>query len=297
LGESSQLDASLYVQSILNAKSEYENILHRDLLMALRCLADDVRVDADSCQIILKRIESLYFAAETPPSLIQDISKLLGYLVGTSFQPYLEDMLEKRLPAPEGDVSNAVANAIDQMKREAISIKGKALDESTDSSLVSPTFIQEMTTEYGDINKYIDSLLAQLSHAQSEKRELAARRLSHINNLAISEPIIPKLLTQLSSNKPLVCEGAARALGQMNTAAARTDVISKLVNLLSDSDNTVRYIASQSLRNLAGYITTKESPNALKLLLQLAQSDGNLERDVGYDCLHRLLEAVKRQPL
>src|SRR5262249_55716800 len=75
--------ATRFVQTLLKARSEYEDILHRDLLLAAQCLADDVRVDAEVRRTILAQLLKVYFASTSPPALQTDIRKVYARLGGT----------------------------------------------------------------------------------------------------------------------------------------------------------------------------------------------------------------------
>jgi hypothetical protein len=83
LGDVSPFLATQFVQAILEAEDPYENILSRHLLLAARCLADDVRVEAAVRHSIVKRILTLYFAPRTPQALRSDVLATLSTFAGT----------------------------------------------------------------------------------------------------------------------------------------------------------------------------------------------------------------------
>ena len=85
LGEFSPYQATRFIWTILEMKSEYENILHRDLLMAVRCLADDIRVDAELRRTVLSQLLKVYFAPKSSPTLQDDIRQACSRLSGTIF--------------------------------------------------------------------------------------------------------------------------------------------------------------------------------------------------------------------
>src|SRR5262245_3801190 len=115
LGEFSPYQATRFIRTILEMKSEYENILHRDLLMAVRCLADDIRVDAELRRTVLSQLLKVYLAPKSPPTLQDDIrqtcSRLSGTMVGTELSKKLIEILANRRKS----IRQAAAEALEQL--------------------------------------------------------------------------------------------------------------------------------------------------------------------------------------
>lgn len=120
-GEFSQYQATRFVRSILEAGSEYEDILHRDLLLAARCLGDDIRVDPDLRRKIVASLIKLYFDQNSPDGLKEDVLKMFGRLGGTAAEPDLLDGLTRRLSNSSSDVRSAAARALGQIGEAAAS--------------------------------------------------------------------------------------------------------------------------------------------------------------------------------
>jgi predicted NACHT family NTPase len=115
LSESSQYRATRFVKTILSARSEYENILHRDSLMAARCLADDVRVDAEVRRAISGKLLKLYFDFKLPGALREDIRQVFARLRGTTVEKDVLETLIERFTDSDENVRGAAARALGQM--------------------------------------------------------------------------------------------------------------------------------------------------------------------------------------
>jgi len=104
--------ATQFVKTILSARSEYENILHRDLLMAARCLADDVRVDAEVRRAISGKLLKLYFDFKLPGALGEDIRQVFARLRGTTVEKDVLEILIERFTDSDENVRGAAAEAL-----------------------------------------------------------------------------------------------------------------------------------------------------------------------------------------
>ncbi|MCI0490545.1 MAG: HEAT repeat domain-containing protein [Blastocatellia bacterium] len=137
LGESSQYRATRFVEAISGAQSEYENILHRDLLMAARCLGDDIRVDPDLRGAVVSGLLELYFSPESPHSLKEDIRKAFAQLGNTPAEPEIVESLAKRLSDNEVSVRSGAASALGAMGERAAStdVIGALIDRLSDNNV------------------------------------------------------------------------------------------------------------------------------------------------------------------
>jgi len=71
--------ANQFVENILNAHSEYDDLLHRDLSLAARCIGDEIPVSLSLRQTIRDRLLTLW--KDPPfPRLQTEIVKTFGYL-------------------------------------------------------------------------------------------------------------------------------------------------------------------------------------------------------------------------
>lgn len=115
LGESSQYRATEFVKAILSARSEYENILHRDLLLAARCLADDVRIDAIVRRGIVEKLLKLVFAKRSPSALQEDLQQVFARLGGVSAGKDIVQALVRCLADAEWNVRQATVETFGQL--------------------------------------------------------------------------------------------------------------------------------------------------------------------------------------
>lgn len=114
-GESSQYDATQFVRHLLQAQSAYENILHRDLLMAARSLADDIRVEAELRRTILSQLLKVYFTSTSPSTLQEDIRQICSRLGDTVGGTEMAKGLSERLGHANEDVRRTAARALGQL--------------------------------------------------------------------------------------------------------------------------------------------------------------------------------------
>ncbi len=119
LGELSRYQATRFVKAILSAGSPHERLLHRDLLLAVRCLTDDVRVDAPLRQPIVSRLERTLLSAVSPPALLGDVARVMRRGEGTGF---LNDVLRRlagSLSSEKVSVRERAAEALGQIGEPA----------------------------------------------------------------------------------------------------------------------------------------------------------------------------------
>jgi HEAT repeat protein len=245
----------------LDAGSEYEDILHRDLLLAARCLGDEVRVDADLRRTILTQLLELYFNSQSPSALCEDIGKSFARLGSTAARTELLEALTKRLSATDGDIRAAAARALGRLGQVPA------------------------------IPKVFAALLQRLSDTEGSVRWAAADALGRLGQAAATPEVLTALLQCLPDTKWWVREGAADALGQLGPAAT-PEVFATLLKLLSDTDGNVRAAAAGAVGNLSAYVCSQDRSQVVKLLLPLAGNKEDRENcNTGYIALRNLLAA------
>jgi hypothetical protein len=84
LGDTNQSQATRFVRAIMESDSEYEDVLHRDLFLAARCLGDGVRVDREFRVEIVERLCKIYFDSTSARFLCEDIRKTFALLSGST---------------------------------------------------------------------------------------------------------------------------------------------------------------------------------------------------------------------
>jgi HEAT repeats/NACHT domain/HEAT repeat len=184
-GDTSQYQATRFVRAILESDDEYEDVLHRDLFLAARCLGDSVRVDRELRGEIVNRLCKLYFDSKSPWSLHEDIRKTFALLGGATACDDLVEILLERLSDADEAVRAAAAIAIGAMGENA------AREE------------------------VIVTLLERLSDANGNARAAAARALGSLGEKAAREKVIAALLERLSDAEWDMRHEAAKALGEL----------------------------------------------------------------------------------
>ncbi len=264
-GNMDQFDATQFVNAILKANSEYENVLHRDLMLAARVLGDDVRVDPDLRHLIVKRLTDLYFALQTTSALQDDLRKSFSILANSYFQDEIVEGVGKGLASSEGYVRSAAASALG------------ALGEKAASAAV------------------IDRLVELLADSERSVRDAAASALGALGEKAASGAVIDKLVGLFADDSEWdVPDAAAYALGAMGEKAASAAVIDRWVELLAASEWSVRSAAARALGVLSAKIEVDNKQAMTGLFLKLARKRGKsdrivAQRDAGYVGLRNIM--------
>ena len=234
-GEFNQYQATRFVRTILEAQSEYEDILHRDLFMAAQCLADDVRVDAELRREILSKLLKVHFDSKSPDALREDVGKVLARLGGTSIEKDMLKALTERLTARKSDVRAVAAKALGQM--------GQAV--------ATPEVLSVLLKLLADPDKYV--------------RQAAAQALGQMGQAVATPEVLSALLKLLADPDKYVRQAAAQALGQMGQAAATPEVLSTLLKRLTDPEESMRPAVARALGQMGPAAAT---PEVLSTLLK-----------------------------
>ncbi len=143
--------------------SEYEDILHRDLFLAARCLADDVPVYPELHRQIVNRLCELYFNPLSPSPLMNDIRQSFALIAGSNAADDLSEILLERIGDASGSVRSAAASALGAMGEKAAS------------------------------DQFISSLIKLLADSEWIVRSAAASALDNLSKL-VSEDAKPKII-------------------------------------------------------------------------------------------------------
>ncbi len=219
------------IQSVLDAGSEYEQWLQRDLLFAGWCLTEDPPelsvVAADWVGEILDRLVKLEVGdAERIGSKIKgEAAKILHCFCETS----VEQDVWKKLQAQ--------GNVIDHFR------------------------LLEFQAALGQEAEVINTLLSLLRDIDSAGRLMAAEVLGQLGNT--SSEIISGLLSLLDDSDFYVRSSAAEALGRLGSGNA--EVFNCLLFLLNDQELYMRLVAAEALGRLGN--RSAEVVNCLLFLL------------------------------
>ncbi len=230
------------IRSILNHKSDYEQWLHRNLLFAGSCLAENPKGlnDADESLVkdILERLVSLEVSETKIGGLRNELFKVFCSLYETEFAPQCLELLKAK------------------------------------SSKIEKDRLLKYRAELGEQETVINELIEQLSDQSlsEDVREYAAFALGRLGK--DSQEVITALLNTVSDHRILLCECAGSVLRGLGKNSQ--EVITALVNALSDpsQDEYVRAYAVNALGHLG-----KDSQEVITALLN-ALSDASLSGDV-----------------
>jgi HEAT repeat protein/energy-coupling factor transporter ATP-binding protein EcfA2 len=201
------------VEAIWKAKGPYDDILHRDLLMAARCLADDVDVSYDLRRRILDELSHLWRTTR--------YEKLR--------QETVETLVAMRGSACEGEVVRALLGAL--------------RDEDSDVRWNAAWALSELGEASDEV---IVALLGALRDEDASVRMSAAWALGELGRA--SDEVVVALLIALRDEDAGVRGSAAWALGKFGQASG--EVVGALLDALRDENAPVRWSAALALREL-----------------------------------------------
>jgi HEAT repeat protein len=324
LGEFSQYQATRFVRMILEMKSEYENILHRDLLMAVRCLADDIRVDAELRRIVLSQLLKVYFAPKSSPTLQNDLRQACSRLSGTIFGAELSKKLIQCLASRRKSMRQAAAQALGGLGAAAATpevltallhiltdpdagVRGQAAEALgrlgvAATSEVLTALLHALTDPDAGVRGQAAEALGRLGvaatpevltallHALTDPATgvWAAVGLGQLGAAAATPEVLTALLHTLTN--PATGIWATMVLGRLGAAAATPEVLTALLHALTDPDADVRGRVAEALWGLGAAAATPEVLTAL--LHALTDPDAGVRR-VAASGLQRLSGYVR----
>lgn len=209
--------ATSLLGDILQLGSECEVYLHRDLLLAGACLADDLRVQPQAAQYVLDRLLDR-IPEQGIGEAIQDIlcpmhATVYGKAVLAGLLARLEDQdwaMRGRAAETLGRIGDAgaVTGLLARLEDKDWAVRGCAA---------------EALGRIGDVGA-VSGLLARLEDEEPSVRRRAAEALGHVGGVGA----VIGLLARLESANPAVQELAAEALGRIGDVGAVTDLLVRL---------------------------------------------------------------------
>ncbi len=225
------------IQAVLNAGSEYEQWLHRDLLFAGWCLTED------------------------PPELTMVAGDFVGGILDrlVGFEVEKSDRVGSKI---RGEVAKILYCCGETTVEQAVWSKLEAQGDRIDRFR-----LLKFQAVLGQEVKVIDTLLSLLRDKSSSVRFIAARAFGQMGNN--SSEVVTALLSLLQDQDLYVRGSAARALGQMGNTSS--EVVAALLSLLQDQDLDVRSSAARALGQMGN--NSSEVVAALLSLLQDQDSE------------------------
>ena len=248
------------IESVLNAGSEYEKWLHRDLLFAGWCLTEDpmdLKTAApDLVGEILDRLVAIeiWNTERNGNRAREEASKIIHRLGGTAFQVEIWERL------------NAQAGTIDRVRlcefQASLGHEEKAIEV-----LLSLLKDNEADVRYRAVaslvklgnpsSEVMNGLLSLLKDNNSHVRSIVVESLVQLGNTSLE--VVNELLSLLKDNKAHVRSRAARSICKFEYLSQ--EGVDKLLSLLKDPPSNVRLYAAVILRQLGN-----SSPEVLNIL-------------------------------
>ncbi len=232
--------ASTAIRFILDSKSDYEQWLHRDLLFAGSCLAENPQglksADENLVNEILERLVSLEISEKTGSQVKNQLYQIFCSLYETEFALPCLKLLQ------------------DQLAVGKISFK---------------RFLNYRVELEKDKDHLVNSLLPLLSDKDSDVRYSVAEALGKLGNS--SDRVIDSLISKLSDQNSSVRYNVAQALGELGNSTDR--VIDHLISKLSDENSSsVRSNVAAALGKLG-----KQSPKVKILIIEWLEQHKDTE--------------------
>ena len=207
-------NAAKAIRVVLTNKSNYEQWLHRDLLFAGNCLAEDPKnlrsTDSGLVEDILERLVEFEVKERVGNKIREQVYQIICSLYETDFQAQVLELLKEQ------------------------------------SDLIHETRLLKYRHELGEKDQVITILLTRLKDDESVVRRSAVDALGELGNS--SETVVNALLAQMDDYHSFVCWRAAEALGELGNSSET--VINALLAGLQNDDSDVRWIPGQALGEL-----------------------------------------------
>ena len=267
------------VKRIRNADSSYEDILHRDLIIAGRCLADDIAVDESLKNEIIGSLFDLYWNGKYR-SLINNVGAILTSMVGSKCESDVEQRLIKAMGDDDSDVRSRAASALGNL--------GKSSDDVVSALLKAMGDDKEWNVRYiaadalGRIGKSSDDVVSALLKAMGDDnvnvRYIAASALGQIGKS--SGDVVSALIKAIGDNTK-VRSSVASALGKIGKSS--DDVVSALLKAMGDDNIDVRSRAASALGQIG-----KSSDDVVSALIKAMGDDNVSVRSSAASALGRI---------
>ncbi|MEM6752783.1 MAG: HEAT repeat domain-containing protein [Cyanobacteria bacterium P01_C01_bin.38] len=270
--------AARAIRKILNNGSKYEQWLHRDLLFAADCLAEDVKglngADGKLGEEILRGLVDLEVRKKEKVGfrVRREVFNILCRFYETAFEKQALELLK------------AEADKIDRVrlqnyraelgeKEEAIVVLIKLLAE--DDSGVRRSAVYALENLGKDSDTVVNALIKLLDDDDSGVRYSAANTLRKLGK--DSDTIVNALIKLLADDDSRVRSSAAYALVELGKDS--DTVVNTLVKLLAEDDSNVRSTAAYALIELG-----KDSDTVVNALVKLlAEDDSDMRLRAAYN--------------
>ncbi|MEP1061016.1 MULTISPECIES: NACHT domain-containing protein [Cyanophyceae] len=216
IAQQSPKKAARAIRKVLTANSLYEQWLHRDLLFAGRCLAEDPKGLQATDTVLISKVLNGLIALELAES------KQIGDKIRGEVLQILCSLKESVF---EAEVLQRLKDRVDRIDHKRL---------------------QKYQADLGEVEVVVSNLMASLNSEDYLVRASAAKDLGSLGNA--SESIVQSLLALLNDENSFVCLSAANALRNLDYVT--NPVINALLALLKDEDSFVFLRAANALSKM-----------------------------------------------
>ncbi|QSJ18522.1 HEAT repeat domain-containing protein [Nostoc sp. UHCC 0702] len=267
------------IEAILQQETPYEEWLHRNLLFAGTCLAEDLELsDSKLITDILQRLVKLEVSDKqrVGDKVKSQVFQILCNLNETKFQAQALQLLKASADlinktrlleylAALGEEEEALRELLALLKDESEIVRYSAVWALGKLGNASP--------------QVVEALLALLKDESLIVRNSAAWALGKLGKA--SPQVVEALLVLLKNESYRVRDSAVEALGKLGNASPQ--VIEALLASLKDESEIVRYSAAWELGNLGNAL-----PQVVAALLALLKNESYRVRDSAAKALGKL---------
>lgn len=270
--------AALAIRKILDANSPYEQWLHRDLLFAGRCLAENVKG--------LKAIDPKLSSEILEPLLELEVSndEQIGERIRFQVLKVLCSLSETEF---EAETLQLIKNKVDKIKEDRLREYRLQLGEQTaiitellqllDNEDIRASVIQTLGGLGNSSTSVIQALLQQLDDEDPGVRWRTADTLRRLGNG--SELIVQALLQRLDDQDLGVRSRVSYALRELATASHLDPVIQALLQQLNNQDWDIQSNTAYTL----GRLGNTSEPVVQALLRRLGDKDSAVRSRAAFE--------------
>ncbi|MBI3923049.1 MAG: HEAT repeat domain-containing protein [Armatimonadetes bacterium] len=238
--EDDERSCDRFVQEIINANSAYEDLLHRDLLMASCCVGRGAVVSKDLENAICSSLDNAFSPSVAP--LNDAIAEALASLSASRGQSAILEIAKQKS-----------RNRSPQMRLAAASVLGRLAERSE------------------AMEDAIEGLAGLLRDEDERVRAQAARWLGGIGERAGTAEIIAALRELLLDPDNCVWCAAGYTLGSLGERAATPEIVDWLIGLLHDADRHMLHVVGWTFGCMGGQ--RARTPGVLDALQRLVRDN------------------------
>lgn len=235
-----------FLSRVRNAGTWLEEMLRKDLLLAVRCLSDMEEAGVESSAreaLISEAIEAWKsdLCEQRQREILETLSHALGTTAGQQFVGALITSLESNDPSQQALALDSVA--------------------FLGSDVISPATV-------ACVCKLGQDRLA-------TNRRVAARACASLQLTSFNDALVEEMLRMTTDQNPTVRHALAESLGCMRQVQLPTRILNALLALTKDGDESVRTAA---VRSLGRVVSKNQKPEAVARVFELLSEDLKLLR-------------------